>query len=69
MKNIRRIRNKFHSFLAQVNFILTLLFGETSDNRTLYVKAALPQVAPESGADLLKRAAHRFEIKKRGAAR
>jgi hypothetical protein len=64
MKNIQRIKDKFHSFSARVNFILTLLFGETSENRALCAKTVLPV----SNADLLKRAAHRFEIKKRGGA-
>jgi hypothetical protein len=65
MKNIRRIQNKFHSFLAQVNFILTLLFGETSETRAIYVKPVLPM----SDAEILKRAAYHFENKKRGDAR
>ena len=65
MKNIQRIRRNFHSFLTNINFILTLFFGEVTENQAVYVKAVLPV----SNADLLKRASARFETKKRGGAR
>jgi hypothetical protein len=65
MKNIRRIQKIFHSFLSQVNFILTLCFGEVRQNQTLSARAVLPV----SDADLLKRAAYLFEVKKQGGAR
>jgi sortase (surface protein transpeptidase) len=64
MKNIQRIKTKFHSFLARVNFILTLLFGELSEPK---IKTVSP-VLSLSDAEILKRAAFHFENKKRGGA-